>query len=245
MGFGGFGFNTAQGTVGGFAPAQGGSDFTPADLTGLVDWWDAGAAYVTKRGGGAPSNNDPVLQWTGRVNSIDLDQAVEVEQPLWIASGQNSQPVVRFDGVDDYLVSAGFGAKSQPNTIFAAIKVDAPVIGDTIFDGITGGRNALIINADKFKPYAGSYAAGPSKDANFNILTCIYNSTASAIRVSGSETAGIDAGVDDMDGLTVAANITPAAFTGMDIAEIIIVDGLSSAADIAATESYLMSKYGI
>ena len=60
------------------------------DTAAISTWLGAASGYV-------------VTWYDQSGNAYDATQATTASQPLYVASGQNGKPVVRFDGVNDYM----------------------------------------------------------------------------------------------------------------------------------------------
>ena len=73
--------------------------FTPADVPGLLCWFDAAAeATITKDGSGL------VSMWASRWGSWNATQAVGGSQPTHSMTGRSGKPAVIADGAGDHLV---------------------------------------------------------------------------------------------------------------------------------------------
>ena len=80
------------------------SQFSPRDVSNLILWLDASAITGL-------NNNDPVATWSDRSgNGNDATQATATNRPLYKTNIVNGKPVVRFDGVDNYLTFGDLAA---------------------------------------------------------------------------------------------------------------------------------------
>lgn len=52
--------------------------------------------------------NGYIRRWYEQYNGYHAEQTDTTKQPLYVASGQNGKPTIRFDGVDDFLVTTFF-----------------------------------------------------------------------------------------------------------------------------------------
>jgi hypothetical protein len=77
-----------------------------------------------------PENGDEIRRWTSsdNVNQF-LQQTVATMYPRWYASGQNNQPYVAFDGVNDWM--SGVLLLTPTNTRELWLVVD-PLVGDSV-----------------------------------------------------------------------------------------------------------------
>lgn len=118
----------------------------------LEAWYDASALSL--------SNNDPVASWTDMSgNGYNSTQANAANRPIFVENVINGQPVVRFDGSDDYLQTVLASAIPQPITVFIVLKLPSNnATIQNVFDGL--GTNRLQFNKqagnDTFRAFAGT-----------------------------------------------------------------------------------------
>lgn len=100
-------------------------------------------------------------------NGFDLSEAIEANQPLYVASGINGKPTARFDGSNDTLIKTGADPTDFTGgnevTIFAVYKPDAagPDGGLLNFDGATTfDLNVMEVGSDLYFDFAGVGAGG-------------------------------------------------------------------------------------
>ena len=217
-------------------------------------WQDAG---VTP----AASDGDVVGRWEDiTANADHVNQANAGNKPtLQSGAGDlvNGHPVVRGDGIDDYLQGAFTtgGAMNQPNTIIAVAKLDAAAVNDNnghaICDGDdAGNRNILGVYQaaapDKWQIYAGANLVGNNDDSDFRIWTAGFNGASSQLWHNGVSEAGPgNAGAMAIDGLTLFDGHAGGAPWKGDIAEIIMYDANLSDADKNQVGRYLAARYGL
>ena len=92
------------------------SRWTPAKLSGLKLWLDAGHGVFSDAGTTPVAADDPVQQWNDLSgNGNHVVQATIGLQPLYKVNIVNGKPVIRFDGVDDSLRKAGQIAGMENN----------------------------------------------------------------------------------------------------------------------------------
>ena len=99
----GLGLGGGAGAGGGYA-----GTWTPSDLNGIIEWWDADEGITTETG---------VSAWAGQMGNLDAAQATASRQPAF-STGPNK---VTGDGVDDVLqipdTTLPYGA--DPVTMFS------------------------------------------------------------------------------------------------------------------------------
>jgi len=190
------------------------------------------------------SGGDSVSTWTDETgNGYDLTAGAA---PTYKTSTLNGNPVVRFDGVDDFL-NTTFSALSQPNHIFIVMDINSfsTSSNDIFFDGNGGGRHIFFIpGADNFRMFAGSALDGSSPDTSTHIYSTLWDGASSHLRRDGTELLSGHVGSKDLSGLTVGADNGGEGNAEIDVGEMLIYpeDKSSIEADV---ESYLSDKWGI
>jgi hypothetical protein len=206
--------------------------FDAAQLTGLVD-------------------NDPVGSWTDASgNGRHAVQGTGAAKPTYKTAALNGRPVVRFDGVDDWLQTAAFGAAlAQPTTI--TLVGTATGADNYFYDGLNdGGRHVIITNNGGSSTtallYAGTGAPytvpafGPAR-----VYTALFSGAASRLWVDGTAAgAAADGGTLALPGLTLGAYWGALANLTGDVAEVVLVNRALSGDERAALEAYLKTKWG-
>lgn len=207
----------------------------PNTISNLAAWYKADSLVL--------SNGDPISTWADSgTNSRDVTQT-GTARPTYRTNVINSLPVVRFDGVDDYLALAQSFISGDNWTIIAVSKSssgtgpvasnDAPgQRGWVFFRGISGGNFET----------GGVGGTNYTASSGFDIITVkggieiytngIFNS--SSTRSIPSNSAAFEIGHRGFGDL----------FNG-DIAELIIYSKKLSLLERAKVETYLSAKYAI
>lgn len=215
----------------------------PRRISGLVGWWRSDFG-ITKDG------SDLVSSWKGRVAGRDLTQGTGASQPLWVASLVNGHAALRFDGTDDYLLTAAF-TQAQPFTIFMVVKQVSITSGDRFLHtsaNETSVNPQLIQATGPVIRMVSNSLNGPelaTVTTDFQWLKAVFDGTNSLL--------SINAGVDDTDPddltsslgrlILGARNTTLAA--NVEIAEVLLYDSAISGANLTAINSYASSRYGL
>ncbi len=99
--------------------------WSPADLPSLVAWYKADQISL--------SDGDPVAQWDDLSgNTRHLVQATGAAKPTYKTAIVNGLPVVRFDGVDDYLRHTAGGDFVTGTTLtVAVVHVRRAIVGNS------------------------------------------------------------------------------------------------------------------
>ncbi len=223
--------------------------FSPLSLSPTL-WLKADAGAYTDAGTTLATDGQTVRQFNDQSgNGNHASQATAGNRPLWIAAGQNGLPVLRFDGIDDYLDTA-LSAVSQPYTLFivgkatnigtnAARFVDANSVNRALF-GVKATTGLT-------QQFAGSLLEGAgNRSGAFHQWTALYNGASSLSRMDGaSEIATANAGTNSWATLRIGADNVPAASSQLngDICEIILYPS-DQTTKFATVEGYLKTRWG-
>ena len=230
--------------------------FSPAAVAGLQLWLDAASSPVWQDAGGtvaATADGDPVRRWDDLSgNSRHVTAPSDAARPSLKLAIQNGKPVLRFDGVDDYLVSAS-AAQSQAVTVF--VVVNLTVVGNYPHVVATGTGNAWNLRAvGTLGLWSFQYAVnnqGPALASNsagtgFHLLSAsatdgawsvaLDNNTPAAGAISSTFDTPKTYQVGDRDDRQ--GYLLPG-----DIAELLVYNSVLSADDTAAVKAYLNAKW--
>ena len=217
-------------------------------------WQDAGVTPAVNDG-------DVVGRWEDiTANADHVNQAAAGNKPtLQNGAGDllNGHPVIRLDGINDYLVGAFTtgGAMNQPNTYFVVVQLDAAVVNNGLdcflLDGDDAVNRHIVMKnkagaPDRWDTYAGVALVGGDADANWNVWTALYNGATSQFWLNGISEAGpANAGAQNPDGIAVGAQSSGATAWKGDITEIILYDANLSDADKNQVGAYLATRYAL
>jgi hypothetical protein len=176
---------------------------------------------------------DPV----GRVNDKsgnghNILQATSTARPILRNTG--GRYWLEFDGVDDFLASAGF-TLAPPLTVYARFELIVAGPGSaTLFDGLTV-NSARIYNdaATDFQLFAG--AGGPQSGnigtGTFVSMASVFNGGSSVIQVGATSGATANPGAVDPNGITLGSYANGGGgFANVGVAELIVYAGAHDAA---------------
>jgi hypothetical protein len=215
----------------------------PTDIAGLTAWYkaDAGTSSVV--------DNTAISQWDDQSGNADhATQATGAAQPTYQTNELNGEPIVRFDGTDDFMDASGV-SESQPNTIFLVAKSATGSSSRTALDGISS-RQAIYQAGDTITVYAGTAESSMGTSwgtTNFHVVTLVFNGASSSGRVDGAAVtlSPANPGANALTGLRIGAFTADAARWSGDIAEIIVYSGALSTDDQEWVEQYIFDKYGV
>lgn len=222
----------------------------PDTIPNLSAWWKADSLALAA--GAAVSS------WADSgPGGFTATQATAAARPTFQTGQINGKPVVRFDGVDDGLVSGA--SSSHPETTIFAVVRPSTVTATGIYSVRAGsGSGALIFRIRDTKINFGYQAVTQaafgttSLAANASrVITGSYSDSANttAYYLDGSADGGSTAETTSLTaGLTSAIGMEPGQsaryFVG-DIAEIIIYSRVLTASERAEVHSYLQDRYAI
>lgn len=190
-----------------------------------------------------------VASWADNVaGGTALTQATGAKQPTYRTNVVNAKPVVRFDGVDDFLQRVGVAVNTQPMTTILVAKLASVAALKYLMDG-GGGLNTHVIygGAGPWGMVAGSQftGVGPTANTAWHILVARFATINSSLRVDGG--AGTAGSVADVarTGLTLGAAQTGILPAPLDLAEALSYDRQLSLDEINAAGTSLAAKYAI
>lgn len=224
---------------------------SPADLPGLIAWFDAGAAnsLYEDAGLGTPANDDADVVGSWRDLSDAENHAAQgtaTNKPTRQNAEVNSLPVVRFDGSNDRMqipsldLSAAF-----------AIFIVHKTAGDGMFLSWSGGNHQVRIGeggGNVLSAFDGTTTRTSGTLAiartEWALVEYLYDGTSIAFYQNGVQ-AGSPATFDGFSALNVIG-IFPGDAVPLngDVAEIIISDAFPSTANRQGIEQYAATKYG-
>ena len=213
----------------------------PTDLTGLILWLDADALTL--------NDDDPVSTWDDQsTSSNDFTQTLTA-RPTYKTSIQNSLPIVRFDGTNDYL-DAGTAIDADDSTVFI------------VCNRTTGTGWRCILAADGVAMYSSNdtaaaytfYVGGAGRNtlwfsgSVFQIFT-LRSFTQDSVLSQTSRIDGFPAfssgGTAKTETYTTLGSDDGIQFHGGDIAEVLIYDSALTLPEIEDVEAYLLDKWGL
>ena len=233
---------------GNFDPNFSGVPF-PSDIPNLL-------LHVAGDLGLSLSNGDPITLWPDQSGNGNDLTTLGGNAPTFIENVINSKPVIRGNGVDEWMsVAFGGGAVVQPYTVcFVGQFVNLDLGGSAFRVFISGeGPNWFAAwrepnAAPTWNIFASAQVnTGDAADINPHIFTIVYDGVTSFIRKDGAQIGAGNAGGDQTTGLTVFSDRDPGfGFpSNYDHAEVCFYSAELTALEIAQWEVYASSKYSI
>lgn len=229
----------------------------PSRLSGLRLWLSADRISGLADG-------DPVSSWSdlsGQGNHAT--QSTTAAKPLYKTNIANGRPVVRFDGVDDFLTVANAASFDLATpTIFVVGTSSAGTrafVGKVTFAGLTTDANRRKLQvtragATTFAFRSGADAALKTSSTlswtGFNVLSVVGRGAADyTLAVNGtaadSSSPTLDFTTYNTAAVALGSSAGLADFLIGDIAELIVYNRALSATERKAVERYLGARYGV
>lgn len=227
--------------------------FDPSQLPGLMVWLDASQLALAD-GVAVPQLSDRSS------NARHATQATGSLQPLCKTGQLAGGRIVRFDGVDDYLVTAFFNWPAAYTVILVGKANDAVPSQDgysnagtatgTIRNYQLRQQDASSVQFSVFDTAAAGYTdvspAAPTQ--TWQKIACVRGATTVEVFIQGASngstaTAGTPA-TPNVPLYIGASNFT-ARPGAVDIAEVIVYDHALTPADRTQVETYLQTKWGV
>lgn len=154
----------------------------------------------------------------------------------------NSEPIVRFDGVDDYLDNS-FTQLSDPVVWgFVFIDQDSTTGAVGFLDANTTNGAQVQAGRSDYAIYAGdSVVEGGTATTNPRICTIRWDGPNSVVRLDGTQVITGDPGASAIDGITMGAQGNQNGFHPIDVGLYGVWDGDAS---LRYIETYLEVEYG-
>lgn len=185
-------------------------------------------------------------------NGHALTQGTASNHPQVISDGGadfNNQPVVRFDGIDNYLTSST-PTIVQPFTIITISKLTQATTGVQVLVGANTSSGNMTGADSSELPFinsgSGTTITGTTTLTNIVYLQeSLHRGATSAILLDGLSEASGNADTTNQVGINVGTRWNIVNFWGGDVAEIIVVDGVVTAQARSYLNDYVAQRYGI
>lgn len=215
----------------------GAAAFTPADLPGLVYWYDfADVATITAVAGAVSAVADK------STNGRTITQSDPGARPVTGTTTRNGHNVLAFDG-GDLLSSAPF-VQAQPLTVFMVARSSTTDTANrqALGNGFGGPVPVVYQQSDVWRMYAGAdMPSSTTDDTSWHLFTATFNGVTSSLRLDRSPIVSGDAGTTGYDTrpVSIGANVSITAPWLGEIAEVLAYASVLSSTDRATVETYL------
>ncbi len=223
------------------------NNFDPTQIPNLKLWLDATDPAGNRT---QPADNSSLATWVDKSRtSNSAAQVTASKQPLFKTNIQNGKPSVRFDGVDDWMVTPNI-INSSDFTLFEVKRVLTPA--DTRGVYWYNGSDQGFYSANQFA-YEGVYFSSPvviiqnaGQPSGFFIQTHRKASTTASIWLNGvSQNSDTVNAAAQNAYLTIGADYTGGGCGNQDYSEIIFYPHALTNTQLTYVVNYLKNKWGI
>lgn len=232
--------------------------FDPRSISGLTGWFDASdASSLAQSSDGTTAvsaNGDPVGYMVNKAGGTNAIQTTSTSRrPTYRTGVQNGRSVLRFDGVDDSLVTS-ITLPTTGNTWFL---VSPPVTSGTGYLISAGAANLGPALISGFSARAYEFWTTNSTDRFTLATTASGVSVLTATFVNAGAIVGRRNGTQQGSVTTMARDITSSVFntigsapgavspSAVDICEVLTFSRVLSTSEIQAVERWLGGKWGV
>lgn len=245
---------------------QGAGSFTPKSISGLQLWLraDKGTFQDSAKTTVAVSDGDVVGAWVDLSgNGNDALQSTTANKPLLKLNIVNSRPVVRFDGVNDILLSSSVDINNDSVTLFVVVQIISQTGVDILCEmSVSAAANDgfWLASGTSGAAGAGARVRGSITDVTlfidnpfngtsiFRIMSLVGNAASVSILYrNGSSIISdtVNFGTIGSDTIYIGArNNSLLPFNG-DISEFLVYNSALSDTDRTIVENYLNERYVI
>jgi len=164
--------------------------------------------------------------------------------PTYQANALNGNPVVRYDGTDDFHHGDFTTAVSQPIEVFFVGQL-LTLKQSRLFDGNADEGFFANNNTDDWAMFSGTLLTDGPSDTNPHIFTIRFDGANSQIRIDGIDQITGDAGVTNITGFTIGAKPDGTVPTNQNVGEVRQHDPTVGGYSRTEIESALSEKWGI
>ena len=193
------------------------------------------------------SDADPVVTWVDRSGSgNDLSAATTGQRPVYKTSIINSLPVVRFDGVDDYMQNTGF-AQATPHTAIMLFQLSNVSGTGGVFDQSSlGPAGGFYRSSDQYIMEGGGASIGAPGKATVNVVAvvAIHDGASSRFYFNGGTASTGTTNAGTLNGVRFFANRNGDHSQAADAGELFLFDSALGASDLNSVGTYL-ERWGI
>jgi len=168
------------------------SDNTESDFGYTADGHLDTAAVASFIGGGSGY----IVTWYDQSgNGYDATQTTAASQPLYVSSGQNGRPVLRFDGTDDYLVTSSVPADGWSISVcFSEAAANKTILGAYKFSGGIEYRFYIKPRRPENKRQYAAGSTGSSLLAGASVASGVQGMAGKNAYINGASDGTIPAG---------------------------------------------------
>ncbi len=223
----------------------GGGVFSPLSLSPVL-WLKADVGLFQDVAGTIPAtaDADPVGLWKDQSGHVaDASQGTAGSKPILKLAIQNGRNVVRFDAVDDGMLS-GLTIAAVPFTVF--VVYSSRIGGAGQRRCVQGSSNWLLGPYQAtYRYFNGGFIDGPLIVGGAFALACAQQITGTATYFVNSVSKGTNANNGAFGTMSLGATGLAAEPLDGDIAELVVFGSALSTADRLSMETYLNGRWAI
>lgn len=228
--------------------------FVPTDVTGLSGWYDfsdASTLFQASNGTTAVAADADPIGYAGdkTANAFHLIQATAGLRFAYKTNIQNGRAIGRGTTAGtSQLANSGKNYGSQPITIFAVLKF-GNTDGTAQFDGGSVGHRAHmfhgIVTPGAQEINAGTTLGFAHTAGVFHVYELTFSGVNSEIIVDGTSLGTGDANTNALDdGFRLNGNLTPGAWSDLDVGELLIYAASPSSGNRSSIRAFLKARWG-
>ena len=209
----------------------------PLRASGLTHRWRASNLDL--------SDGDVVSTWEDMVAGADLSAA---GAPSYKEDVIGGQPVVRFDGVDDFMTSSYADSISQPHEIYTVAQLRATTSElQWLHDGESSDEHIFRSNDnDTWESRAGTSSyTGSNSDTDVHVFRVLFDGSDSQFDVDDTTDGTGSVSVVTSNGMTLCARSDNNFNGNWDVAECLHYERPLTSQGRADLYSYVNTQYGI
>lgn len=217
---------------------SGGGAFTPTDLSGLQLWVDA-SDFVSA---GA------ISQWDDKSGlNNHLIQGTGANQPSVVLSVQNSKPIVRFDGVNDFF---SLTSTISSTTDYTCVGVLKAFDGTSIVCGLSANLESvypfLQVAGDTYASDVNSYIFATNSVTSFCAIAGTRSGSTKGLRKNNSPLSTSTATLARAGGdFSIFGMLTVSFSSKGDFAEVIYYNRVLTTQELTDVQTYLATKWAL
>lgn len=214
------------------------SGFLPSQLAGLVAWYKADSLTA--------NDGDLIATWADQSgNGNTLTQATDAAKPVYKVNVQNGQPVLRFDGVDDWMTTtASFAGETGLEVFCVGARTGTPAFGMMVVTFRGGNELRWAGDGATIEWLYNGNSVDGAVVSGWHLYEGDFDGANKNLRVdngaaaSSANAAGLSDSVIDIG----ARNGTN--FFAGDIGEIVVTNQSQTAANNALMHTYATGRWG-
>lgn len=236
----------------GIPTLRSGAAFSPVDVPDFVYWFDADSPDTLWQdsSGTTPATADGAVvgRWSDKTGaSRHVTQATEGARPLLKTSVVNGRNVIRFDGVNDWMINSDIGITLSASTYYIVVRYDElPLVTKRILAPATGINQSIYPGGTNIGMSAGTALSAAAPASGTLLIVSEFNGANSRMLFNASVVATGNAGTGTSSSVQLAAatNGTERWWSG-DFCEVLCYSRITTDSERAQISAYLNDRWNI